>query len=105
MNSVSNLQRLLLQKLNITILIIIYIQLIKCARNFFFFLNATFQIIHYGKSCDSRKSLCAAQMICISITTSIVLYTTKQPPLKQKQIPEDSLTQPPKQPQKGKGFV
>lgn len=37
MNSVSNLQRLLLQKLNITILIIIYIQLIECARNFFFF--------------------------------------------------------------------
>ena len=36
MDSISNLQHLLLQILNITILIIIYIQLIKCARNFFF---------------------------------------------------------------------
>ena len=36
MNSINNLQHLLLQILNITILIIIYIQLIKCARNFFF---------------------------------------------------------------------
>lgn len=37
MDSISNLQHLLLQILNITILIIIYIQLITCARNFFFF--------------------------------------------------------------------
>ena len=45
MNSINNLQHLLLQILNITIPIIIYIQLIKCARKFFF-LNVTFQIIH-----------------------------------------------------------